>query len=231
MGSRGDSGGGSGGNTGADAGFFVSEQVKKNKKPADYNPEKDDTAAKMDLFYERGATKIKEGVKTPSLAVNAGVALLSGPLQAGSRKNREFFTDKVLGSKNYKGTSKQDFENMTYSQQESIYGDYMSGRQSGKTDAYGNQIGTGRDDSTMAARTKKQSIKSVEQPKAASQMDNTGVKSKMISADQTAPTNVEMTDDEYSVATKKRGRKRTVLTSATGDTTKATLSKKTLLGG
>ena len=61
MGSRGDSGGGSGGNTGADAGFFVSEQAKKNKKPADYNPEKDDTAAKMDLFYERGATKIKEG--------------------------------------------------------------------------------------------------------------------------------------------------------------------------
>ena len=31
MGSRGDSGGGSGGNTGADAGFFVSEQIKKNK--------------------------------------------------------------------------------------------------------------------------------------------------------------------------------------------------------
>ena len=230
MGSRGSNGGGSGGNTGADAGFFVSEQAKKNKKPADYNPEKDDTAAKMDLFYERGATKIKEGVKTPSLAVNAGVALLSGPLQAGSRKNREFFTDKVLGSKNFK-TTKDDFQKLSATQQESMYKDYMSGRQSGKTDAYGNQIGTGRDDSTMAARTKKKSIKSVEQPKAASQMDNTGVKSKMISADQTAPTDVEMTDDEYAVATKKRGRKRTVLTSATGDTTKATLSKKTLLGG
>jgi len=230
MGSRGDSGGGSGGNTGADAGFFVSEQRKKEKKQAQIN-EKDDTQAKMDLFYERGATKIKEGVKTPSLAVNAGVALLSGPLAAGSRKNREFFTDKVLGSKNYKETTKDSFQNLSATEQESMYQDYMSGRQSGKTDAYGNQIGTGRDDSTMAARTKKKSIKSVEQPKAASQMDNTGVKSKMISADQTAPTDVEMTDDEYSVATKKRGRKRTVLTSATGDTTKATLSKKTLLGG
>ena len=228
MGSRGDSGGGSGGNTGADAGFFVSEQVKKNKKPADYNPEKDDTAAKMDLFYERGATKIKN---TASKVPTPTLALLSGPLQAGSRKNREFFTDKVLGSKNFKGTTKDDFQKLSATEQESMYTDYMSGRQSGKTDAYGNQIGTGRDDSTMAARTKKQSIKSVEQPKAASQMDNTGVKSKMISADQTAPTDVEMTDDEYSVATKKRGRKRTVLTSATGDTTKATLSKKTLLGG
>ena len=227
MGSRGDSGGGSGGNTGADAGFFVSEQRKKEKKQAQIN-EKDDTQAKMDLFYERGATDIKnKASKVPSPAL----AILSGPLQAGSRKNREFFTDKVLGSKNYKETTKDSFQNLSATQQESMYQDYMSGRQSGKTDAYGNQIGTGRDDSTMAARTKRKSIKSVEQPKAASQMDNTGVKSKMISADQTAPTDVEMTDDEYAVATKKRGRKRTVLTSATGDTTKATLSKKTLLGG
>jgi len=116
---------------------------------------------------------------------------------------------------------------MTVSQQESIYGDYMKGRQTGKTDAYGNQIGTGRDDSPMAARTQQ---KSKEQPKVASQMDNTGVKSDLITADKTAPTDVEMTDDEYNIATKKRGRKRTVLTSVTGDTTKPQLSKKTLLG-
>ena len=37
---------------------------------------------------------------------------LSGPLQAGSKKNREFFTDKVLGSKNYKGTTKEEFAKM-----------------------------------------------------------------------------------------------------------------------
>ena len=218
MGSRGDSGGGSGGNTGADAGFFVSEQAKKNKKPADYNPEKDDTAAKMDLFYERGATKIKDTaskVPTPTLAI------LSGPLQAGSRKNREFFTDKVLGSKNFK-TTKDDFQKLSATQQESMYKDYMSDRQSGKTDAYGNEISR----STLGRREQKK----LEQPKVASQMDNTGVKSKMISADQTAPTNVEMTDDEYTVARNKKGRKRTVLTSVTGDTTKPTLSKKTLLG-
>ena len=45
------------------------------------------------------------------------------------------------------------------------------------------------------------------------------------------PTNVEMTDDEYRVATNKRGRKRTVLTSITGDTSTPKLSKKVLLGG
>ena len=40
-----------------------------------------------------------------------------------------------------------------------------------------------------------------------------------------------MTDDEYRVATNKKGRKRTVLTSITGDTSTPKLSKKVLLGG
>ena len=73
--------------------------------------------------------------------------------------------------------------------------------------------------------------KSIEQPKVASQMDNSEVKSKLITADKTAPTDVEMTEDEK-LLKRKRGRKtKTVLTSITGDTSKATLSKKTLLGG
>ena len=72
--------------------------------------------------------------------------------------------------------------------------------------------------------------KSIEQPKVASQMDNSEVKSDLIMADKTAPTDVEMTDDEL-LLKRKRGRKtKTVLTSVVGDTSKATLSKKTLLG-
>ena len=219
MGSRGDSGGGSGGNTGPDAGFFVSEQAKKNKKPADYDPEKDDTAAKLDMFYEQGATNIKNTVKGGAVG-----AVLSGPLQAGSRKNREFFTDKVLGSKNYKGTTKEDFMKLSATQQEDMYQDYMQGRQTGNTDAYGNKI---RNDSTLSTRSRK----SAEQPKTETQMDNTGVKSDMIIADKKSPTDVEMTDDEYSLDTKKRGRKKTIMTSVTGDTEEPTLGKKTLLGG
>ena len=75
-----------------------------------------------------------------------------------------------------------------------------------------------------------QTQKSIEQPKVASQMDNTEVKSDLITADKTAPTDIEMTDDEK-LLVRKRGRKtKTVLTSVTGDTTKPTLSKKTLLG-
>tara|TARA_R100001163_G_C5060348_1_gene197159 strand:+ start:1070 stop:1330 length:261 start_codon:yes stop_codon:yes gene_type:complete len=72
--------------------------------------------------------------------------------------------------------------------------------------------------------------KSVEQPKTPTQMDNTEVKSDLITADKTAPTSIEMNDDE-DILKRKRGRKtKTVLTSITGDTSKATLSTKPLLG-
>ena len=85
---------------------------------------------------------------------------------------------------------------------------------------------TGRDNDNNNQPTQK----SIEQPKVASQMDNSEVKSDLIMADKTAPTDVEMTDDEL-LLKRKRGRKtKTVLTSVVGDTSKATLSKKTLLG-
>mgnify|MGYP007121725117 CR=1 FL=1 len=69
---------------------------------------------------------------------------------------------------------------------------------SGRTDAYGNDIS--RDGRTG------QTQKSIEQPKVASQMDNSGVKSNLITADKTAPTDIEMTQDERTVANK-RGKK------------------------
>jgi hypothetical protein len=71
--------------------------------------------------------------------------------------------------------------------------------------------------------------KSIEQPKVASQMDNTGVKSNMITADKIAPTNVEMTEDERLISTKRKGRKTTMLTDIEEEQP-AKLSKKVLLG-
>ena len=222
MGNRGGAGG-SGGNTGADAGFFVSQ----SKTPSRLSKKNQDLVDAK--FEDRGAVKIDQANPIlPSAKIVTGV--LKEPLKVGSKKTREFFTEKVLtsdrGMKNL-GTTKSEFEKMSVSQQEGIYKDYIDNRLSGATDAYGNTLAS---DSSLANRTRKQSIKSLEQPKVDSQMDNTGVKSKMISADQTAPTNVEMTDDEYTVARNKKGRKRTVLTSVTGDTTKPQLSKKVLLG-
>ena len=72
--------------------------------------------------------------------------------------------------------------------------------------------------------------KSDEQPRVASQMDNTSVKSSSITADKTAPTSIEMNEDEDIIKRKRGRRTKTVLTSVTGDTSKPLLSKKTLLG-
>ena len=166
-------------------------------------------------FRNRGKDSINK-IKTPA-------TLILGPaLKAGTVVNRDFFTDKVLGSKNFKGTTKQDFEKMTAKAQEAMYSDYMGNRQTGRTDAYGNDIS--RDG--RSGQTKK----SIEQPKVASQMDNTGVKSDLITADKTAPTDVEMTQDQINVANKRGKKTKTILTSVVGDKSNATLSKKVLLG-
>ena len=86
---------------------------------------------------------------------------------------------------------------------------------------------TGRDNDgpTIATVTNK---KSIEQPKVKSQMNNTDVKSDMITAE--APAITEMSADEIALKNKRKGRKKTILTSVTGVDDYPTLSKKTLLG-
>ena len=78
-----------------------------------------------------------------------------------------------------------------------------------------------------------QDQKSAEQPKVASQMDNTGIKSDMITADKTSPTTVELaqlSEEEKQKRIKRKGRRSTILTSVTGVDEYPTLGKKTLLG-
>ena len=94
-------GGGSRGRTDAGANRSTATKIgvgninEKGKKTASYKSNSDDA------FRNRGATKIKKGVKTPSILLNVGAKILSKPLQAGSKVTRDFFTDKVLGSKNF----------------------------------------------------------------------------------------------------------------------------------
>ena len=103
-------------------------------------------------FENAGAKKIAKGIKTPSLALNAAAAILSKPLQAGSKATRNYFKQEVLGKGGYKKTSVQDFESMSRSAQESMYKDYITGRNSGKTDAYGREIkSTGNDNQVVQA--------------------------------------------------------------------------------
>ena len=59
----------------------------------------------------------------------------------GPLNNKDFFTDKVLSSKNFSNMTKEQFANLTNEEQEDMFGDYMSDRMSGATDAYGNPIG------------------------------------------------------------------------------------------
>ena len=76
--------------------------------------------------------------------------------------------------------------------------------------------------------------KSIEQPKVKSQMNNSEVKSNLITA--TGPTDIEMANttemsEEEKLIKRKRGKKtKTILSSVTGDNSQATLSQKTLLG-
>ena len=190
-------------------------ETKVDTKPADYNPEKDDTAAKTDMFINYQETQPGKG--------NIVTKSLDTVFDAGSKVTREYFVGEVLGKGAYKDTTAKDFERKSLTEQNKIYKDYINKRSSGETDAYGRKL---------------DNQKSNEQPRAAAQMDNTNVKSTNIVADQLSPTTVEIGSEksiaknyeEEALRTKKKGRNVTVLTSVTGDTSKPTLSKRRLLG-
>jgi hypothetical protein len=105
-----------------------------------------------------------------------------------------------------------------------ILDDATADYQGSKTKSRVKDLRTGRDKDGPSVK------KSIEQPKVKSQMDNTEIKSKLIIADKTAPTDIEMSDDERLVANKRGRKTKTVLTSITGDKSRVTLSKKSLLG-
>ena len=181
------------------------DNKRSGYKPADYNPEKDDTAAKMDLFINDPYTKTQGG------------PLILRPAEpffdAGAKKTRQYFTERVLGKGGYKGTTKADFEKMSRSAQESMYKGYITGRTSGKTDAMGREIiSTGKDDGNQVVQA----------------------------PTPTAPTTAEVsqvttTDAEDPILLRKRkakarGRSPTILTGVTGVTGGLTLGKPSLLG-
>ena len=99
MSSRGDTSGGSGDRTSA-------SNVPPSRRKYDVSGtlsdprEKDDTEAKKSLFREQGATDIQNAMDTPFMPMVGRV--LSGPLKAGSRINRDYFTNTVLGTGGYK---------------------------------------------------------------------------------------------------------------------------------
>ena len=175
--------------------------------------EKDDTAAKMSLFREQGATDLKNTkFYTPTTAILAGVG------QDTSRYNRDYFANEVLGKGAYKETTKQDFEKMSRTSQESLYSGYMSGRQSGKTDAYGNPVPQGDNGGAIGTSGQVVQAPTVTAPTTAE-------------VSQSAAT--DATEDNILLRkrrTKARGRSLTIATTPTGATGSLTLGRPSLLG-
>jgi len=180
------------------------------KKTASYKSDNDDS------FRNRGAVKIKNSkFKTPTTMI------LTKPLQAGSKVTRDFYIDKVLGSKNFKGQSKTDFLTMSEADQEKQYKSYIDNRTSGRTDAYGNTLSGGNDNSNnnTPAVIKKNIGGSTIQT--------------------TAPTEAEVSQSETANAdaaalkVKKRGRSMTMMSGSKGVTKTSpdySLGKTSLLG-
>ena len=180
-----------------------SDKKIKNLKPADYDEEKDDTLAKLEVFKTAGATKLE------NQKLIGATGILKGGFQKGSIKTRTFFIDKVLESDKAKkniGYTKDEFSKLSSAKQEEVYKGYLGKRTSNTTDAYGNPIGGsgGNDNYNQPILTS-----------AAETLPANNIP---------APTNAEVTQagsttmsaDEILVANKKKGRVETIMTSASG---------------
>tara|TARA_R100001460_G_scaffold23202_1_gene46864 strand:+ start:250 stop:1041 length:792 start_codon:yes stop_codon:yes gene_type:complete len=104
-------------------------------KPADYNIEKDDAEAKLEVFKTKGATDIEN----KNLIGTTGI--LKEGFKKGSVATRTMFIDDVLTSKRAKtniGYTQDEFKKLSSTKQEEVYKSYLDNRTSGATDAYGN---------------------------------------------------------------------------------------------
>ena len=184
---------------------------------AKLNPN-DDTAAKVSLFKEAGATKIQN--------TYMGAASIAKPFfQAGSRKTRTYFLDEVLTSKKAKkniGYTQDEFKKLSTTKQEEVYKGYLDKRMSGQTDAFGNvNPNYGKDDGGS------------KQP---SQPPEPILVTKNVGGTEVQTTEAKLAEEkaeaeEYDARkTKKRGRRRTILTSQTGASGNLVLGKPSLLG-
>ena len=98
---------------------------------------------KSDKFSGAEMEAFKEKFNMPNLPGAAGVItkLFEPVFKKGSKFNKDFFTDKVLGAGKftYKGqtVTPEMFEFLSPTEMQEIYGDYMDRRQRGEIDAYG----------------------------------------------------------------------------------------------
>jgi hypothetical protein len=110
-------------------------------------------------FVKSGADKIDKTTGGPPT-----LQVMKKPLQVGSIKTRTFFDEKVLASSKAKkniGYTQAEFRKLSLTEQNKVYDNYMKGRMSGQTDAYGNlqqgyrqeTINVKKADGTMTTKT------------------------------------------------------------------------------
>ena len=192
----------------------VGNITESGKKTPSYKSSNDDA------FRNRGAVKIKAVTKkipTPTML------LASKPLQFGSKVTRDFYVNKVLGSKNFKGQSKTSFLSMSSVEQEKQYKSYLDSRMSGQTDAYGNTINQGNDNNNP------QGIELAKSATGSATVKGPGEIQKD-AANNKGTTDTLMTAAQINIANKRKGKKVTNQTAKTVLTEDYKLSKKKLLG-
>ena len=176
-------------------------------------------------FISEGANKSNRDIdRLPLSGTKVVATMLKKPLAAGAKYNRKAFENLVIGSEKTKGiastVSRKEWDAMSDSAKENLYGSYNKSRQSGKTDFYGREVRQeGGGNNTPAPTILKKT--------AGGQTVQTE-----------APTEAELSQSAAADAeaydlrkTKKRGRSMTRLTSSKGVTdNKLTLGKPSLLG-
>jgi hypothetical protein len=199
------------------------------KTDGTYGTKKDaKQASKRNEFRVSGARDI-DNLKLPG-ATN----LLKGPLKAGSKITRDFFTNKVLTSKRGKkniGYNKQQFESLSIAEQNKIYSGYVDDRLSNKTDAYGNTLSGGGNDNDRGGQD--QPVEPVIVKKNEPVIVKKNIGGTEVQTTQAKIDDQRAKDNEYDIRKiKKRGR-RNILTSSKGVTTVSSdysLGKRSLLG-
>ena len=171
-------------------------QFEANKKKT--NKSLDDFESRNLRFYD---TK-----KYPNIAIKGASKLLRG----GYEKDLDFFTNKVLGSDKAKkniGYTKEEFAALSPKKQDEVAKNFRTRRNAGLTDAYGNpKTGGGGGGNNNNNNTQM----------ASGVVTNTGTVAAPTNAEVAQAQSTTMSADEILLANKKKGRKDTIMTSASG---------------
>ena len=233
-------------NPGKGGNNVVEHTSSKKSKPAktftnytkqNLNPS-DDTAAKTNLFINKGAINTKNTLKGPVLSV------ASPFFEKGSIKTRTYFLDDVLTSTKAKkniGYTQDEFKKLSSTKQEEVYKSYLDNRMSGATDAFGNvSAGYSKEKVVHTNKDGTKVFKDVIIKSGNGGGDNQA-RANVVTEKNVGGTTILTTEgkvaeekaeaEEYDARkTKKRGRRRTILTSQTGASGNLVLGKPSLLG-